>query len=71
MAAKDIDSYRFGRGEEPTDEMLAQIMSEVTETAKQKFDKAYKEYFDNMLRYAEEQKAKWGPLFEAAVNKKD
>jgi hypothetical protein len=69
MAAKDIDSYRFGRGEEPTDEMLAQIMSEVTETAKQKFDKAYKEYFDNMLRYAEEQKAKWGPIFEGNKSK--
>ena len=33
MSEKEMNSYRFGYNEEPTDEMLAQIMKEVAEEA--------------------------------------
>lgn len=33
MSEKDLNSYRFLSGEEPTDEMLAAIMKEVVEEA--------------------------------------
>jgi hypothetical protein len=64
MAKQDIDSYRFGRNEEPTDEMLAQIMSEVTETAIAKHKAASEAYFAKLHEYAAQQKAKWAPQFE-------
>lgn len=66
MAEMDINSYRFGRNEEPTDEMLQQIMSEVTATAIEKHKKASEEYFAKMLEYAEKQKALWAKRFEEA-----
>jgi phosphoribosylanthranilate isomerase len=65
MAKDDINSYRFGRNEEPTDEMLAQIMKEVTETAVQKHKQASEAYFAKLREYAAMQKAKWGPRFES------
>lgn len=35
MSEKGMNSYRFGYNEEPTDEMLAQIMKEVAEEARE------------------------------------
>ena len=43
---KNIDSYRLTSLEEPSDEMLSQIMREVAEDAKQKSDAAHKRYFE-------------------------
>lgn len=42
MKDKSIDSYRLTSLEEPTDEMLEQIMKEVATDAKQKSDDAKK-----------------------------
>lgn len=36
MSDKDLNSYRFTSGEEPTDEMLDEIMKEVAEDANKK-----------------------------------
>ena len=33
MSEKEMNSYRFGTGQEPTDEMLSQIMKEVAQEA--------------------------------------
>jgi hypothetical protein len=35
MAEQDINSYRFGMGVEPTDEMLEQVMREAAEEARE------------------------------------
>ena len=42
---KEINAYRLTSLEEPTDEMLAYIMREVAEEAKEKYDKAIERYF--------------------------
>lgn len=49
---EDINSYRFGRGEEPTDEMLAQIMHEAAVDAKKRSDEATRAYFDEISQMA-------------------
>jgi hypothetical protein len=59
MAEKDINSYRFLSGEEPTDEQLAQIMREVAEDAKLKHQQVTAAYFAEMQRNAELKKKKW------------
>lgn len=45
MSEKEINAYRLTSLEEPTDEMLAYIMREVAEEAKEKYDRAIKRYF--------------------------
>lgn len=54
-----INSYRFGSGEEPTDEMLEQIMSEVTQEAARKYQCAMERYNADMRRMAAEKKKVW------------
>ena len=49
-----MDEYRFTNiDEEPTDEMLAQLMQEVAEEAKERYEKAQAAYFahiDQMIQ---------------------
>ena len=45
MSEKEINAYRLTSMEEPTDEMLAYIMREVAEEAKEKYDRAIERYF--------------------------
>lgn len=59
MSEAEMNSYRFGRGEEPTDEMLAQIMREVAADAKASNEEARKRYFDELQTGIDEQQAKW------------
>lgn len=56
MSEKELNSYRFISGEEPTDEMLAQIMKEVACDAAENNRKATDEYFEDMRRQATLQK---------------
>ena len=35
MSEKEMNAYRFGTGQEPTDEMLEQIMKEVAQEARE------------------------------------
>ncbi|MCH5223772.1 MAG: hypothetical protein J1E82_06995 [Muribaculaceae bacterium] len=61
MSDKELNSYRFSSGEDPTDEMLAAIMKEVAEDAtkkqkeaeiKMKFEsqKEYDSFKDDILK---------------------
>ena len=59
MSEKEMNSYRLTSLEEPTDEMLATLMKEVAEEAKQKADKANSEFFHKMQEYIREQKIKF------------
>lgn len=45
MSEKEINSYRLTNEEEPTDEMLAHIMSEVAEEARRTNEEAEKRFF--------------------------
>ena len=48
MTTKDIDSYRLTDLEDPTDEMLAQIMKEAAEDARKANEEATKRFFDEI-----------------------
>ena len=48
MSEKEMNSYRFGRGEEPTEEMLAQVMKEVAQEARESSQKAVDAHFEQM-----------------------
>lgn len=48
MSEKEINAYRLTSMEEPTDEMLAYIMREVAEEAKQSNEEALEEFFNEI-----------------------
>jgi hypothetical protein len=52
MKAQNIDNYRLTSMEEPTDEMLAQLMREAAEEAAYTNREATKRYFDEIKRAA-------------------
>ena len=59
MSETEMNAYRFNSGQDPTDEMLAQIMREVAEDAKRSNEEATIKYFEELRRGIEEQQAKW------------
>lgn len=59
MTEAEMNSYRFGRGEEPTDEMLAQIMHEAVEDATKRSKEATRKYFEELEKGAATVEAKW------------
>ena len=48
MSDEENNAYRMTSMDEPTDEMLAYIMREVTEEANQKYYEALKRYFNEI-----------------------
>ena len=48
MSEKEINSYRLTSLEDPTDEMLAYIMREVAEEAKETNEEALKKFFEEI-----------------------
>lgn len=48
MNVKDIDSYRFSSMEDPSDEMLQQIMREAAQDARQRWEEANKRFFESL-----------------------
>lgn len=54
MSEKELNSYRFGYNIEPTDEMLAQIMKEVAEEARESNQRALDELFEQLRLDVEE-----------------
>ncbi len=55
MSEKEINAYRLTSLEEPTDEMLAYIMREVAEEAKEKYDTAIERYFNEIREMYQQQ----------------
>lgn len=47
-----IDTYKFTSFEEPTDEVLEQLMKEAAEDAREANDKATRQYFDELQKAA-------------------
>lgn len=68
MTEAEMNSYRFGRGEEPTDEMLAQIMHEAAADAKKRHEEATRKYFEELRKDAKEMQAKWADRINSAKN---
>ena len=59
MTDKEMNSYRFGYNVEPTDEMLAQIMKEVAEEARESSKRVHDEMFEKMRIEAQEELKQW------------
>lgn len=70
MSEAEMNSYRFNSGQDPSDEMLAQIMREVAEDAKAQNDEATKKYFEELRRGAEAQQTKWADRINEVNNGK-
>lgn len=63
MAEKEMNSYRLTGVEEPTDEMLATLMKEVAEEAKQKSEEAHKRLFKEIRDYIREHREQWSKQY--------
>lgn len=59
MATQTIDNYRLTSTEEPTDEVLAQLMHEAAEEAKQKRAEASARFFGQLKQDAQKIRATW------------
>ncbi len=56
MSEQEMNSYRFTSGQEPSDEMPAQLMKEVAHDAKARQEQTTSAYFSEMHRNAEAKK---------------
>lgn len=68
MSEKEMKSYRFGIGLEPTDEMLEQVMKEVAQEARESSKKATEAYFEQMRRNVSTQKKQWAERINNIIN---
>lgn len=68
MSDQELNSYRFTSGEEPSDEMLAQVMKEVARDARERQEQATSAYFTEMRRNVEAKKKKWADRIDKAIN---
>ena len=68
MSEKEMKSYRFGMGLEPTDEMLEQVMKEVAQEARESSKKAADAHFEQMRRNIAIKREKWAKQINQAVN---
>ncbi len=59
MSEKEMKSYRFSSGNEPSDEMLSQLMKEVAQEAKESNQKVMGEFFESLKREAKAIKNEW------------
>lgn len=59
MSEAEMNSYRFGSGDDPSDEMLAQIMHEAAVDATKRAKEAQSKYFEDLRQGAAEVEAKW------------
>ena len=68
MSEKEMNSYRFGTGQEPTDEMLEQGMKEGVQEARESSKKAADIHFEQMRRNIAMNKAKWNERINSIIN---
>ena len=63
-----MNAYRFGKGEDPTDEMLKQIMKEVAEEATARNQKATEERWAQLELDIKRNKSKWAARTKSVTN---
>lgn len=68
MSEAEMNVYRFTSGKEPTDEMLAQIMREVSADAKKSNKQAAIKHLEDMLREMKVDEAKWAERINKIKN---
>ena len=68
MSEEEMNSYRSLSGQEPSDEMLEQLMKEVAHDAKERQEQVTAAYFSEMRREDEILKAKWADRINKAIN---
>ena len=68
MSEKEMKSYRFSSGNEPSDAMLSQLMKEVAQEAKESNQKAMGEFFESLKREAKAIKDEWLNRQTYAIN---
>ena len=68
MSEKEMKSYRFGMGQEPTDEMLEQIMKEVAQEARESSKKAADAHFEQMRRNIAQNRASRNTRINSIIN---
>jgi nitrate/nitrite-specific signal transduction histidine kinase len=68
MSEKEMNSYRFSSGVEPTDEMLSQLMKEVANEAKNSNQKAMDDFFASLKREAKAIRKEWANRQICAIN---
>ena len=68
MSEQEMKSYRFGRGQEPTDEMLEQVMKEVAQEARESSKKAADAHFEQMRRNIAVHKGQWSERINSIIN---
>mgnify|MGYP003435539522 CR=1 FL=1 len=68
MSEKEMKSYRFGMGQEPTDEMLEQVMKEVAQEARESSKKAADAHFEQMRRNIAIKREKWAEQINQAAH---
>lgn len=68
MSETKMISYRFGIGEEPTDEMLLKLMKEVAAEAKESNQRATELYWEQMLSNIEKKKQIWSERIKILLN---
>ena len=70
MSEKELNAYRFSPEQEPTDEMLEQIMKEVAEEAQAGNRKATEEYFAQMHQDIANKLVKWGNQINSIIHER-
>jgi len=68
MSEKEMNSYRFTSGQEPSDEMLAQIMKEVAQEAAESNKDAAAAHFAEMRKMIASNRAMWQERINSVVN---
>lgn len=68
MSEKEMKSYRFSSGNEPTDEMLSQLMKEVAQEAKESNQKTMDEFFESLKREAKAVRNEWSNRQSCIIN---
>ena len=63
-----MNAYRFSSGEEPTDEMLEQIMKEVAQEARESSKKAADVHFEQMHRNIANNRMQWAERINNIIN---
>lgn len=65
MGKQTIDTYKLTSMEEPSEEILSQLMKEVAEEAKRKGDEANRKFFDRLKTYCKQVRQDWNRRYPA------
>ena len=71
MSENELNIYRFNPENEPTDEMLEQIMKEVAEEANRTNQKASEEYWMRMQQDIVAKQERWKDKISALVDDRE